>query len=308
MITIYKITNMKNNKIYIGQTKNFKERIRTHKYRGTIPNKIWETSTFYSDIKKYGFENFKTEIIKKTNCDKEADFLEIKYIKEYNSIEPYGYNVFSGGKSKGTNSSLNFKEKVSKSRKESDKIKRVKIYECNYSLEIIKIWESKQKLLKEKNIFIPYKFSKTQKWLRHNDNFYFRNIKDIKDLKQKQIVLFDKNGKELSFKYTTMEYEREGFCNVVIGLILKGKQLTLNDGKFFLFRKDSTEKEIKKRVNYKNPKKIKKIICNFENGEKIIFNNTTELANKLNLNRQMVARFCKRKEKYKKYFFEYLNE
>ena len=105
-----------------------------------------------------------------------------------------------------------------------------------------------------------------------------------------------------------MEYEREGFCNVVIGLILKGKQLTMSNGKFFLFRKDSTQTEINKRINYKNPKKVKKIICNFENGEKIIFNNSTELANKLNLNRQMVARFCKRKEKYKNYFFEYLDE
>lgn len=308
MITIYKITNIKNNKIYIGQTKNFKERIRTHKYRRTIPNKIWETSIFYLDIKKYGFENFKTEIIEETNSQEKANFLEIKYINKYNSIEPNGYNVFSGGKNKGTNSSLTFKEKVSKSRKLSNKINRVKIYECDYNLKIIKIWESKQKLLKEKNIFIPHKFSKNQKWLRHNDNFYFRNIKDIENLKQKQIVLFDKNGKELSFKYTTMEYEREGFCNVVIGLILKGKQLTMSNGKFFLFRKDSTQTEINKRINYKNPKKVKKIICNFENGEKIIFNNSTELANKLNLNRQMVARFCKRKEKYKNYFFEYLNE
>lgn len=308
MITIYKITNIKNNKVYIGQTKKFKERIRVHKYRGTIPDQIWGKSTFYSDIKKYGFENFKIEILEETSSEKEADFLEIQNIEKYNTIEPYGYNVFSGGKNKGTNSSSIFKNKISNSRKISNKINRIKIYECDYNLKIIKIWESKQKLFKEKNIFIPYKFSKTQKWLRHGNNFYFKNIDDIEILKQRQIVLFDKNGKEIFFKYTTMEFEKEGFCNVTVGFILKGKRIKLNDGRFFLFRKNSTKEEIEKRIKHQNPKKVKKIICNFENGEKIIFNNSTELAKKLKLNRQVVARFCKRKEKYKGYFFEYLNE
>ena len=58
MIGIYKITNVLNNKVYIGQSNNIERRFREHKTVG-------EKSKIPVDlaIKKYGSKNFNFEII-----------------------------------------------------------------------------------------------------------------------------------------------------------------------------------------------------------------------------------------------------
>ena len=59
---IYKITNLINNKIYIGSTCNFKDRKSKHKNK--------KTNTMISRaISKYGWDNFLFEIIE--YCEKE---------------------------------------------------------------------------------------------------------------------------------------------------------------------------------------------------------------------------------------------
>lgn len=66
MGVIYKHTNLVNGKIYIGQTKYTVER-----RIGTMPEKAYSHSKeFSNDIKKYGWENFKTEILE-DNLSKE---------------------------------------------------------------------------------------------------------------------------------------------------------------------------------------------------------------------------------------------
>ena len=57
---IYKITNLINNKIYIGQTNNPKRRWQEHKNLGYDTK---ETKLLYRAIKKYGKDNFVFEII-----------------------------------------------------------------------------------------------------------------------------------------------------------------------------------------------------------------------------------------------------
>jgi group I intron endonuclease len=94
---IYKVTNTINNKIYIGQTKDFEERKRTHLKDA---NKQYDNMIFHKAIRKYGNNNFKWETL--TECDSEdADALEVKYVKEFCShfIEGFGYNMTFGGKS-----------------------------------------------------------------------------------------------------------------------------------------------------------------------------------------------------------------
>lgn len=84
---IYKITNLINNKIYIGQTHGLNS-----KYfgGGTILKKA---------IKKYNKENFKMEIIVQGNFNRNLiNSLEIHYIRLYNSTNPkIGYNIQPGG-------------------------------------------------------------------------------------------------------------------------------------------------------------------------------------------------------------------
>jgi group I intron endonuclease len=88
---IYKITNMVNGKIYIGQTTDWKRRFSEHKARGygQESNKI-----LYLAFDKYGIENFNFEVIEECENYNEREKYWIKY---YNCILPNGYNMTEGG-------------------------------------------------------------------------------------------------------------------------------------------------------------------------------------------------------------------
>lgn len=93
---IYKATNIINNKIYIGQTQNsLEQRKASHK-------KDFKTqdSYFYRAIRKYGWENFKWEVIKDDiQTVEELNYWEEYYIKLYNTFDnkEKGYNSLPGG-------------------------------------------------------------------------------------------------------------------------------------------------------------------------------------------------------------------
>lgn len=107
MYVIYKITNKINNKIYIGQTINYEKRMKEHIYgRRNTKNHIEQVID--RAIKKYGVENFLFEKIDNSESQEEIDILERKYIKQYNSLKPNGYNVLKGGREK--NGAWNMKE------------------------------------------------------------------------------------------------------------------------------------------------------------------------------------------------------
>lgn len=94
-IGIYMFTNnLKKNDLgeplrYIGQSIDIDNRYKDHKGR-------YGTNPMYEDFEKLGFENFSFEILQE--CSKEElNELEVKYIKEYNSFWPNGYNLTRGG-------------------------------------------------------------------------------------------------------------------------------------------------------------------------------------------------------------------
>ncbi len=89
---IYKLV-FPNNKIYVGQTNNFKRRLNNHK---NLPRNYCNRYLFNA-IRKYGWENIKKEILLECN-EKLADFVECSFIDEYNSTnKDFGYNLDSGG-------------------------------------------------------------------------------------------------------------------------------------------------------------------------------------------------------------------
>lgn len=95
---IYKITNLINNKCYIGQTiKTAEERWKEHQAHafGSHPND--QNKTLYQAIRKYGVENFSFEVIQ-DNIDtfEKLDKAEIYWIDYYNSFVK-GYNETFGG-------------------------------------------------------------------------------------------------------------------------------------------------------------------------------------------------------------------
>ena len=93
MIDIYKIKNIVNNKVYIGQTcRGYKKRFEQH-----ISESKKLNYNLYKAFKKYGIQNF---IIKKiTECElpEIAKILESYYIKKFDSYKN-GYNMNEGDK------------------------------------------------------------------------------------------------------------------------------------------------------------------------------------------------------------------
>lgn len=93
--TVYKIT-APNNKCYIGITSR-KPEIRWSNGKGYSDVK---SNHFYRAIQKYGWENFKHEILFENLNKEEACKKEIELIAEYKSNNPkFGYNLSLGGES-----------------------------------------------------------------------------------------------------------------------------------------------------------------------------------------------------------------
>ena len=93
---IYKITSP-SNKSYIGQTVRLKQRLSCYEHL-----RCKNQSAIYNAILKYGWENMKVEILwekeSKERLVEELNELEIKYIAEFNTKVPNGYNLTAGGK------------------------------------------------------------------------------------------------------------------------------------------------------------------------------------------------------------------
>ncbi len=127
---IYKITNIINNKGYIGQ------------YRKNDPTARWKrhendalknnsTVPLHLAIRKYGWDNFKKEIICIIEDNTKLDDLESYYAEQYDTYiwDGKGYNATLCGKRRPTNfkQKEEFKEKMSKlmtGRKVSEETKK----------------------------------------------------------------------------------------------------------------------------------------------------------------------------------------
>lgn len=97
---IYKITCLKNNKLYIGQTtKTIEWRFEKHLYDAEKSKN--PRLHFQRAIKKYGKDAFKIEKIDEAKNQNELNEKEKYWIKFYNSIEN-GYNTAEGGEGGNT--------------------------------------------------------------------------------------------------------------------------------------------------------------------------------------------------------------
>lgn len=90
---LYKITNLINNKIYIGQTVHPEKRWWEHRQRAKTH---YDDYPIHLAISKYGEDNFTFEVLEWTD---DYDNRERELIKEYNSLSPNGYNLIDGGPS-----------------------------------------------------------------------------------------------------------------------------------------------------------------------------------------------------------------
>jgi len=119
---IYKITNIKNKKIYIGSSKNILKRWGTHIFN-IVSNKHHNTELL-KDFKKYGIENFVFQIIKILDSDKNLLIEEQYYIDLYDSKNPSkGYNK--------SNTIVFFEENFTNN-EINDNFSKMQIYNPNY--------------------------------------------------------------------------------------------------------------------------------------------------------------------------------
>lgn len=84
-IGVYKIENLINHKIYIGQSIHIEKRWQQH-------CQLSADSVIAKAIQKYGKENFSFQILEECS-EKDLDEKELFYIKYYNSLVPNGYNI-----------------------------------------------------------------------------------------------------------------------------------------------------------------------------------------------------------------------
>lgn len=104
-MVIYKITNLINGKMYIGQTtETLEQRIEWH--RNSMVSNV--NTHIYNAMRKYGWDNFKFEEIVHTDDKDVLDELEMYYIQKYDTYRN-GYNMTPGG-----DSNPMFSEEVSK--------------------------------------------------------------------------------------------------------------------------------------------------------------------------------------------------
>lgn len=90
---IYKITNLLNNKIYIGQSVHPEKRWKEHQQHAKACD---DKYPIHLAISKYGANNFSFEILEWTE---DYDSEEKRLIQYFNSLLPYGYNIIEGGHS-----------------------------------------------------------------------------------------------------------------------------------------------------------------------------------------------------------------
>ena len=90
---VYKITNKRNGKVYIGQSSDVIKRWNGHIY--STKNKKLQSYDYplYKEIRKYGIDNFEVRLIEEIENKEDMILAEQKYIDKYNSIMPNGYNM-----------------------------------------------------------------------------------------------------------------------------------------------------------------------------------------------------------------------
>ena len=110
---IYKIENLINHKVYIGQSEDIIRRLKCHSTQVTNEH-------LHNSICKYGLDNFSFEILKVTY---DLNYWEIFLIQIYHATDNrFGYNVAAGGE--GGNLGPEVNKKISESLMKSEKYRQ----------------------------------------------------------------------------------------------------------------------------------------------------------------------------------------
>lgn len=160
---IYKLTNIKNKKVYIGQTKNsLRKRIIAHLTHSKTSTKSKKHHLQFA-LQKYGYDNFTIDILEV--CKQEQlNEREIFWISYYHSTDPdKGYNCTKGGDGCSISREINestrnkisianklrwedkdYRDRQRESRIKAHRRKVNKIVQLTYDYQIVRIWDHKK--------------------------------------------------------------------------------------------------------------------------------------------------------------------
>ena len=112
-ISIYRVVNQANGKVYVGQTRLPKRRWTDHQYAASKGVNTY----FCSAIRKYGASSFVYEIMEVCTLP-QADNREMYWIKRLKATNrKYGYNTSIGGTSGNNSTPKEVRDKISKAKK-----------------------------------------------------------------------------------------------------------------------------------------------------------------------------------------------
>ena len=203
---VYKITNVLTGMSYIGQTKDYIKRFSFHRKNYTKQN-----TYLYNAINKYGFNNFKFEVLLTVLDESLLDQYEIHFINIFQTIRPSGYNIKAGGISGVHSEEVKLKmSEIAKKRFSSIKSrqehgKRIEaFYRTNESLEI------KRRATERLKLYSHLAHEKTREL---NKDIKFRNkrAKAIVDLDTNIFYIsYHDAGNRLGFSYKHMTEHLKG--------------------------------------------------------------------------------------------------
>jgi len=329
MCGIYKITNLTNGKMYIGQSKNIHKRCTDHKSKLNLNKHI--NDYLQNSWNKYGEKGFKFEIIELCNAEM-IDEREIFYIQLYNSyIREYGYNIELGGCFIKTLSEET-KKKISIANTNPSKETRLKISIGNtgtkhgeatgeYSIESIHfICKLLQNGLSPSKISQEYGFNrmtvsdiKTKKvWKYISKNYNFDNI-DSYCTFEREVVQYDLSFNKISnYKSIRDAHNITNANETAIGECCKNKSKTAKNFIWFYKGEDTEEnilikKEFVTSYHSKTDHFNKEIIQIDKDGNKIRqWNSLSQASRGLNIDLSSITKNCKGKLKQVKgYYFKY---
>lgn len=116
---IYRIKNLINGKMYIGQTSKLYVNDRWAQHRCSA--RAGKSGYLYNAIRKYGEENFEFKVLLHNIPIDKLDFYEQLWIKKFNTRNPNGYNLTDGGE--GTRGLVPWDKGIKRSKEDVEKMK-----------------------------------------------------------------------------------------------------------------------------------------------------------------------------------------
>lgn len=260
---IYKITNTKNGKFYIGSSVDLKKRRRDH-FR-ELKNGIHCNERLQHSFNKYGKENFKFEIIQFVSDRDKLIEAEQLWIDKMDASNRYiGFNInqlASGGGNYGeTNGNYG---NTSINNPLSKQIAQIDVK----TLEVVRIWGASIDILREKGwhsgnicqVCIHLKKNNSRKiykgfyWCYEDDINLLRECEDFVGLQERRVLKIDKLTNEVICEYESVVAAASsvGVKPENITRVCKGKNMT-SGGFVWKYEKEEYAYEVIKRNDMKN--------------------------------------------------------